>query len=461
MSYNISYIILSILAAIISSILAFFILRKRKDPFLCAFATMSIIFSYGLLEQQYSINTPLIILILSHLFWITFFILTLVIARPLRPNQFDSFLFVLKTIPQNILLYICLFWIFWKYFLFQRYGANVFAFTTDPDYLPQYELWEELISTFLNFLLLGTFVTVIARYALGMKIPNFLNFLFVFNFLFYFFSGESPIGARRLLFGLLFFWFSVILIIKRPFHLIKKYILTITFVLFSFALAAFYQKVRGNVGNPTASQYLKSNNPVDFIKGFALFLNPNLDVYSNQTKFFRSGPFDFFAKVVERVIDDKLSTKGESILVSLKLSVPRRLYPGEKPKIDVDNILEWNLKVYPEFFSENYGIDYPTSLESIAFADAGIIGLLFIATLFGLIFWITKIGIIKACKFPIIVLALLGIMITLIAGKENSATGIFASIRNFIFLIIVYMPVHLIYAWIKQTVNIPIKNKSI
>ena len=111
-------------------------------------------------------------------------------------------------------------------------------------------------------------------------------------------------------------------------------------LLILIGLSAYYQSIRNNLAHETIASDVLSQDPSRFVHGFARFFIPQVDSTNGTeaAEFLRTGPLDFFLKVVDVVTNQDESSGGESTLFSIEMAVPKALYPGEKPVGDVDEV---------------------------------------------------------------------------------------------------------------------------
>ena len=177
------------------------IIRGKRNPFLLAFLGGQLAFVYGLPIQVYSIGTPLDTLLLGHFLLFAYFILVLFIATGGVCNPARWPLLPALSFPSTTAVAICLAWVMMKTWLLVKYGPFVFAFsraTSAETITLPFSQWEVLISSFAGLLLPGALALFVIRHAMGHRTGLTVAVILVTTFLVFMVSGESPVGARRL-----------------------------------------------------------------------------------------------------------------------------------------------------------------------------------------------------------------------------------------------------------------------
>jgi hypothetical protein len=358
--------------------------------------------------------------------------------------RIDELALRVRAVPNGVIAVVLAAWLAVRAYLLVVYGPAALMFSRSQVFetggLVVFSSWEVALSGITTLLLMGVFSVAVIRLAGGGRgqptvfwsgILAMLVLILVTN--------ESPIGSRRLLLVLGALWFSVTWVRSglpvRVWVSRHRARLAVGAVAVA-ALALYYQNVRNN----DFTEILAADIPGELVAAtvkFATTLTPERE--REDVQHLRSGPFDFFAKVVDVWVNDGRSTDGDAIGFTLAMAVPKALYPGEKPIGDVDDVLLERLHIYPS--KPFLNIDYPTSLPTIGVADFGPIGVFLLGIVLGLGFVTVGFLIKSVGKDPLALLIALGFSVQLIGSQEAGLTAILSSIRDSVVALLFILPI--------------------
>jgi len=431
-SASLTFPALNLLAAVVLATFASILLGRRTNPLLWAFVMVTLVFVYGLPDQQYSMNVDVEVLALTHFLMLAYLLMVMLIARG-RSGSLNDVIACCTAIPSRALVVIALAWLSVRAYLLVRHGPAALLFSRaqleQATGLVEFASFEVAISSITTLLLLGAIALVAIRHAAGHGVGSRLvTVSLLLMLVLIIVANESPIGSRRLLLVLAALWVAVVWarfgLSPRAWTWRQR--ARLAFVGLAVALlSVYYQQVRYN----DISDLLSADHPIEVIAGVWKFAS-TFDQGTSQedVQFLRSGSLDFFAKVVEVALINGKSTGGEATAFSLALAVPKALYPGEKPIGDVDQILESHLQIYPDRPVLN--VDYSTSLPAIGVADFGPVGVVPAALLLGLLFVAAGQAMRSFAFGPYARIVGLGLMIQLIGSQEVSLTGVLSAARD-------------------------------
>lgn len=443
-----TFVVLAALFAAVAVTFGLAILRGKRNPFLFAYLGGHVAFVYGLPIQEYSTRVSVEMLLAGHLLLLCFTVIALAVASGGVRSNDERPLQYAQRIPLGVVIAMCIAWLLVKAWLLLRYGPLAFAFlsaeTREFGSLPL-ATWELLLNSFAGLLLPGAFALFVMRHALGHASGAAALGVVVVTFLAFVASGESPVGARRLILVLALLWLATAWLRHRLHFLawLRGYWQPVTVALLVvLGLSTYYQSIRNNLANEAIAEDLLSGDGVRFLQGFARFLQPQLttdgDVESAQ--FLRTGPLDFYLKVADTVLSKGRSSGGAATAFSLAIVVPKALYPGEKPVGDVDDVLHARFGLEPSrpFVS----IDYSTSIAAIGIADFGAVGVLLAAMLVGGLFRAYWLGLKYLGRWPLVCVALTSGLMQLAISQEAGLTALLSTMRDVLLFAALYLPLH-------------------
>ncbi len=433
------------------------LLGRRGSPILWAYVLVTLVFVYLLPEQEYSSEVGADVLLLSHLLMFAFLLSVLLLTRGYASSA--SLLCARAlAVPWSAIFFAVGAWVGLRAYLVVAYGPAALAFSraqlVHSFGMIEFSTWEVALSSITTTMLLGALVVVVIVWAAGgFKRSLFVSVLAVAMLVVIIVTNESPIGSRRLLLVLFSLWFVLVwqrtglplrTFARRRAHWI------VTAAAGVIGLSIYYQYIRNN----DFTDILMARDPVDVVMAVAKFSTTFESAETkNDVQYLRSGPFDFFTRVVAASTQDDRSSKGEATLFSLAIAVPKPLYPGEKPVGDIDEVLLDHLNIVPSkpFLS----IDYPTSLPSIAVADFGPLGVLIAGALLGLCFITLGILLRHVARVPLVTLLIFGLSIQLIGSQEASLTAIVAALRDTALAVSILLPSHWLIRRIRRALRPP------
>jgi hypothetical protein len=419
------------------------VLGRRGSPILWAFVLVTLLFVYLLPTQEYSIDVGADMLLLSHLLLVAYLMTVMFVARA-HTGRMDQLAPRIHEVPNKIIAAAIIGWLAVRAYLIVMYGPAALMFSRaqvfDTDGLVVFSSWGVALSSITTLLLMGVFSVAVIRHAGGGRGQSTVFWLGILAMLaLILVTNESPIGSRRLLLVLGALWFSVawvrsglpvwVWVLRHSARLAVGAVLVA-------ALAVYYQNVRNN----DFTEILAAGAPGELVAAtvkFATTLTPERE--REEVQHLRSGPFDFFAKVVAVWVMDGRSTDGDAIGVSLAMVVPKALYPGEKPIGDVDDVLLECLHIYPSMPALH--IDYPTSLPAIGVADFGPIGVFLLGIVLGLGFVAVGFLMQSVGGNPLAVLIVLGLSVELIGSQEAGLTAILSGLRDSVVALLFILPI--------------------
>lgn len=431
-SASLTFLSLNLLAAVLLATFASILLNRRTNTLLWTFVIVSLVFVYGLPDQQYSMNVDVEVLALSHLLMLAYLLIVLLIARR-RSGSLNDLIACCTAIPSRALVVIALGWLSVRAYLLVHHGPAALLFSRaqleQATGVVEFATLEVALSSITTLLLLGAFALVTIRHAADHRVGSrFATVSLLLMLILVIVANESPIGSRRLLLVLAALWVAVAWARfgLSPRAWTWRQHARLAFVGLAVALVSvYYQQVRSN----DISDMLSANQPSDVIAGVWRFATTfDQGATQNDAQFLRSGPLDFFAKVVEVAVMQGRSTAGEASAFSLALSIPKALYPGEKPVGDVDQVLERHLQIYSD--QPVLNIDYSTSLPAIGVADFGPVGVVPAALLFGLLFVAAGQAMRTFAFSPYARILGLGLLVQLSGSQEGGLTGVLSAARN-------------------------------
>ena len=278
-----NFLALAAIFAVVAWVTGAAIIRGKRNPFLLAFLGGQLAFVYGLPIQVYSIGIPLDTLLLGHFLLLAYFILVLIIATAGVRSHVAWPLSPALLLPTTTLVAICLAWVIMKTWLLVQYGPFVFAFSraTSAEIITlPLSQWEVLISSFTGLLLPGALAIFVIRHAMGHRTGLPAVVVVVTTFLVFMVSGESPVGARRLVLILALVWLGAkwVKSHEAPFDWVfKHWRIVMTALLILIGLSAYYQSIRNNLADETIASDVLSQDPSRFVHGFARFFIPQAD----------------------------------------------------------------------------------------------------------------------------------------------------------------------------------------
>lgn len=429
---NFTFLALNLAFAALFAASARVLLGRGTNPFVWTFVLMNLVFVYGLPVQEYSTHIGPDILLLSHLLMFAYLLTVLLVAGSVGgrlKNRVDYCVGVSGTAIGLTILS----WLAVRAYLVYQYGPGalllVRAQLLESLDLPILSSVDAALASMTTLLLLGAFAAVTIRHASrtsDLSLPGVGAVLLMLPLIVV--TNESPIGSRRLILVLALLWVAVAW--AQSGRSIRTWLrrrggrvaLAGTILII---LATYYQLVRQN----DLSDVLQAKTPSEVVSGivkFATTLESAVD--DPEIDYLRSGPLDFFASVVSVVLTEGKSSNGAATALSLAISVPRALFPGEKPVGDVDQVLEQFLGIYPD--KPYLFIDYSTSLPAIAVADFGPLAVIPAALLLGLSFATFGRALQWVKQIPLALLVLFGLGVQLAGSQEAGLTSLVSAMRD-------------------------------
>lgn len=419
------------------------VLGRRGSPILWAYVAVTLPFVYLLPVQEYSFDVGTEVLLLSHLLFLAY-LLTVLLAARAHLGRIDELAWRVGAVPDGVIAAVIVGWLAVRAYLIVSYGPAALMFSRAQVYqssgLVEFSTWDVALSGITTIALMGVFAVVVIRHAAGGRGPSvFVMMVTMAMVALVVVTNESPIGSRRLLLALGALWFSVALMssgMSLPAWVGRHGVRLALVAAVVAVLAVYYQNVRNN----DFTQILSATRPGDLVAAtvrFATTLAPEQD--REEVQHLRSGPLDFFAKVVDVWVMDGRSADGSATALSFAIAVPKALYPGEKPAGDVDEVLLERLDIYPSkpFLS----IDYPTSLPAIGVADFGPAGVLLAGFVLGLA-WVVVGFLIRAFgRNPLALLIVLGSAVQLIGSQEAALSSILSTLRDAGIALLAILPI--------------------
>ena len=438
-----AFTVLGVVFGAIFFLVARLLLGRNASPILWAYVVTTLFFVYLLPTQQYSLDTGLEILLLSHLLMIGYLVTILLVARPFW-GSVGHLISTVTRVSNTAIVCVIVAWLAWRAYLLAAYGPAALAFSRTQFFNAggsiEFATWEMALSSITTIFLLGGLVVLVVRLAAGERLRSPLLVAASAMLVLLVVTNESPIGSRRLLFILGALWLSVawlrsgVSLLAWASRRSKSLILAFVLV---FGVSLYYQWIRNNDVTPILYGDSVGEIAIGLLT-FATTLESNDE--GRDIKLLRSGPFDFFAKIVDVSINEGRSTWGEAVSFSLTKSVPKALYPGEKPEGDVDDVLFDHLAIHPG--KPFLNIDYATSLPAIGMADFGSLGVLALALVFGVCFAVVGPALRTLDHIPFATIVILGLAIMLIGSQESGLTAIISSLRDAGMALILVMFAH-------------------
>ncbi|RMG87723.1 MAG: hypothetical protein D6712_05125 [Chloroflexi bacterium] len=449
------FIILNLFFSSILLIFARFMLDLRRGAILWSYVLVSIVFVYLLPVQQYSEHVSLDIILLSHILYILYLIIVIIISRDYICHL-EEIILITRNIPSGVMAGTICGWLALRFYLIAKYGAAALMFSrvqlTQGAGVVEFASWEVALSHITTLMLLGLFVTLTIQHAVrGGEGLGFFIIVTLIMLVVVVVTNESPIGSRRLVLVLAVLWSSVSWAysglpitgwIRK-----KRNIIILLTIIFS-SLSIYYHKIRGN----NYTELLEARGGGEFVRALSKFATTFETAEDGEmVHFLRSGPFDFFVRVVDTWISEDKSSGGAASAFSLAIAVPKALYPGEKPVGDVDEVLLERLEIVPP--TPFLYIDYPTSLPAIGVADFGPVGVVMAAIVLGTSYILAGLFIKILSRNHFLFLIVLGLFIELIGSQEAGLTSILSSLRDSFVAIMFFLPLYLIFRNIKDRIN--------
>lgn len=445
---------ISILILTINLSFVFYIFFIKKANLILAFHLTEFFVLYNLLTvlniftqmTRYELSIYIGMLSYSIIYSIIFLFLWMVLSNHLPKNY--KILSCLKNINLNIISYTVSSWVFFKAYLFIKYGYRslrifqLFIYRGESEALAY---WEYVTSGLLTYMAIGCFfvfmVHVLIEPARTLKLRNILPLSFFA--LFYILLGEASVGARRFILASIIF--SVLTYVLEKNYNIKqfikpKYFTTLLLIcLIPFIFSFYYQHIRTNFYNSDISALLASDSLSNRLKGMVMYLTPSMVeevTQAEQITQLRKGVFDLLYSVVEKQWDVGKKGYGVITLSTLDNIVPRA-FNSEKQYKSADELTVNIIGISPGEFDYTE-LDLPTSVMSIFEADFGLIGLLFAPILYFVFIVFYILQFVKYNdKNQVISLAALGLLLVTASNIEVQIDTFFSNLRDYILLIII------------------------
>ena len=427
-----AFISANVAFAAIFMITARLLLGRRTNPLLWAYVIVTVLFVYTLTEQEYSSGVGMDFLLLSHVLMFAYLGVFLLVARK-RSGTLHDLIDAVSAVPNQAIALVIGAWLTMRLYLIVSYGPAGLMFSRSmvvqsAGYIEMSSL-DVALASITTIFLLGAFFVVTMRLATGQAWRSPLQTVAAaIALVLMILTNESPVGSRRLLLVLTALWLAVIWLRSGGSALIwiKRHLTRLAIALAVVAgLSFYYQHIRHN----DPSEILAATGVSDLLKATANFLfSFNTILEETDTQHLRSGPFDFFARVVYASVVDSTSSQGEATTFSLALAIPRTMYPGEKPVGDVDEVLLQAFEINPQ--RPVLVIDYPTSLPAIGVADFGLLGVVPAAFLLGACFTAVGQALRFVKRFTLTAFPVFGCSIILICSQEGGLTAIVAAMRD-------------------------------
>ena len=425
-----TFVILNLLFGAVFFLFARLVLGRGGSPLLWSYVIVTVIFVYWLPYQEYSLDVTTDILLLSNFLMFVYLAIVLLVARSYT-GRVQDLIASATAVPPRVLAVAIVGWLAWRLYLIVAYGPAALMFSRAQvvysEGLVEFSSWEVFLSSITTILLLGGLAVLVIRQAAGRRSPLLMNAAALAMLVVILVTNESPIGSRRLLLALAAIWLSVAWVCSGVSMLswIRKHFQRMLLALMLIAgLSIYYQNVRNN----DFADILKASAPADLIAATYKFATTFNIHDTDEIRYLRSGPFDFFAKVVDVSIIEGKSTNGEATAFSLALAVPKALYPGDKPVGDVDEVLLEHLAIYPS--QPVINIDYSTSLPTIGMADFGPLGIIAAAIVLSLCFAVIGQMNLRVRRSPFSSLLIFGLSIQMIGSQEAGLTAIVSAFRD-------------------------------
>jgi hypothetical protein len=440
---SLAFVGLNVLFAVLFAIGARAVLGRRGSPMLWAYVLVTLLLFYLLPVQDYSLDVGEVVLVVSHLLLLLYLLAVLLVARA-QSVRLDELSWRVHAVPNRVFFVVIVGWLAVRAYLIAMYGPAGVNFSR----LGAFELygrvvfssWEVALSSITTMALIGVLGAVVIRHAAGGRNHSaFSMAVALLMLVLIIVTNESPIGSRRLLLVLGALWLTVAW--TRSGLSVRAWVrrhsarLALMLVLVA-ALAVYYQSIRSN----DMTEILIARDPGELVVAtvkFAATLAGEQD--RDEVHHLRSGPFDFFSKVVYVWLVEGRGSKGDATALSFAMAVPRALYPGEKPVGDVDDILFEHLGIYPSRPSLN--VDYPTSLPAIGVADLGPLGVLPVAIVLGLAFVGVGCAMRRFGRNWFAFLIAFGFGVQLIGSQESGLTAILSAFRDAVVALLLIVPI--------------------
>lgn len=430
-----SYVMLAAVFAAMTTLFCFSIMRRRGQPFLYCYAAIQVVFCYGLLVQEYSFSVSLETVLFAHLLFFLSFVIVVLSSVVGTQHATTDVLAAVASIPARTSVAVAIAYLAFQAWLVVRYGATVLAVARmNPEDLLEldFAFWEVLLSSVFRIALIGALAIAVIRHAMGRQIGAFAAVLLTIVAITFVAFGESPIGSRRLILSLGVLWVVTAWVGRGGefLHTLRRQLgKAVTVCLAVVALSVYYQAIRKNFEHDAAiAADVLSGEPTQIAKGLGRFLLPRGSDDRIDVQFVRSGPLDFFIKVVDARVNEGRSTGGDAAGLSVALAVPKVLYPGVKPVGDVDDVLLTGLEIIPS--KPFLHIDYSTSIAAIGMADFGISGVVLLSAGVGLLFRAYWWALGAARRRALVAMLLLGALVQISASHEAGLTSLVANARD-------------------------------
>lgn len=427
-----AFVALNLLFATLFVACARLLLGRRGSPVLWTYAIVTVAFVYLLPDQEYSLDVGLEVLLLAHLLMFVYLLTVLLVARR-HAGTANGLRACAVAVPSYVIVGIFVSWLAFRVYLITAYGPAALMFSraqvVQSSGLVEFSTWEVALSSLTTMLLLGALAVVVIQRAADETVGSpFITAAAIVMTALVVVTNESPIGSRRLLLVLGAMWLSVTWCRSGIplWRWIKRHVGRVLLVTVAVSgLAFWYQLVRNN----DFTEILTAREPSDIVAATINFATTFEALpHGEDIQVLRSGPFDFFAKVVDVSAVRGTSSNGEATALSLALAVPKVLYPGQKPIGDVDDVLFERLAIYPS--TPFVSIDYSTSLPAIGVADFGPLGAIAAAIFLGVCFVIVGQLLRLVKSMPLAPLLMLGLSIQVIGSQEAGLTAIVSSLRD-------------------------------
>jgi hypothetical protein len=414
---------------------------------LWAYVWVTLLFVYLLPVQEYSLGVGADVLLVSHLLMLVYLLTALLVARA-HAGRTHELVGYARAVPNRVVTAVIIGWLAVRAYLIAVYGPAALMFSrrqvVESAGWVEFSSWEVALSSITTMALMGVFGALVIRHASGGRGHSaFSTVVTIAMLVLTVVTNESPIGSRRLLFVLGALWFSVMWIRSRLSvrALVRRHSARLALAAVLVAtLAVYYQNVRDN----DFTEILTASEPGELVAATVKFAT-TLDLRQDreERQYLRSGPLDFFSKVVDVWVTEGRSTKGNATAFSFAIAVPKALYPGVKPVGDVDDILFGHLNIYPAkpFLS----VDYPTSLPAIGVADFGPVGVVLAGIVLGLAFVGAGYATRLFGRNSFVFLVALGFGVQLIGSQEAGLTAILSASRDSAVALLLVLPLG--WAW--------------
>lgn len=365
-----------------------------------------------------------------------------------------------NNISEHMITAIFLGWFVFKVYLVDKYGVKgIIALqgTVSKEVaVTHFGFLDTALARYVTYVAVGASVAMVIRIATSCRRTKSIHGIVFVGFLLTFLVlGEAEVGARRFVMLL-----AIIALLVRashmnitPYRFLLNRWLTVTFVVVAIlGVSVWFQNVRNNIYHPEVIEQIASPTLVGVAKTAWLIATTRLEEEGEPISLLRPGPFELLYVLIEKQAEQGVTTRGELLTTSLEMIVPRVWVGDSKISINSDEIIHDKYGIEPKglYLSP----DLAASPLAIFLSDFGFWGVLVAPLPLLLSFILYTAPFRRRRVSPVVTLLSLSFLFVTAANVEGDLVTVLASMRDYLFGLIVIILALVVLRVLGQVVDI-------